>query len=972
MGNAGSALHVAVQKGNLSDFYVAVQNHAAYINEPESELGYTPLHLAARMGRDAMVKELVRRGADPNRQDKEGRTPLMLGCLHGHAGVVDALVRHPATRRDLRDARGQAAYDLALPKRPDLANRVGPAPPAPAPAAPPAAAYAAGSTASQPLAGGRPPAPSSASAPPQPAAPHYYPPVPGMQISSAPSYQPTTAPAATAPAAAAAAPPSYYDYLLAGSKGQQAAAQHPSAPAPAQPPPTTYYQPASPVAAHTPATPTYYAQPPPAPAPARPSWDAQASAPPGPSWPTYAPSAPTAPAGPPTYPAPPSYPAPTAGAPAPAATAPPPSTSAGFGRVSSGATAAADDDWAPAPADDWGGQEDTPSAGASGGEEGGRKHSAGAKPPGHHQLGSTLKSAADIALLMMDRLKVGQPFAGRKPGLPPLPGTPTAAQPRPPGTHEAGGDGPGFRLPAWAQPLTNALAGAVGAGGGGSSAGGASTGSTQSTSGGGVYSGPAGRVYTYNALATATEYFAAKNKVGEGGFGPVYRGVLDGIPVAVKVMDTSADAMQGLKEFGAEVSILSRLHHPHVVLLIGSCPDKGLLVYEYLENGSLEDHLFRGGPPGAGGGQDGAQHARGGGAGLAWQERVRVAAEVASALLYLHSAPEPIVHMDLKPANVLLDRNLTAKLGDVGLSRLCPPPGAAESGMAGGVSGVQDTRLVGTLAFVDPEYLRTGQFSPRSDTYALGVMMLQLLTGQDGSQVVALVEGARNDGDGGRFTQVLDRRAGAWPAAEAMAFADMALKCVEMRRQDRPDLRSVVLPALLQLRQRTTLYPRADSKVADSTGGGLPPGMGYGAAGEAPAMFLCPITQDVMDDPVVAADGYTYEREAIRAWLSKSPTSPLTNLALEHCHLVPNLNLRSAIREWQGQAAARGSSESSGSAGSWVKGLVAEGAGRVLLSYGLITNMEVGQADRLLLGASAAVPLQVAWLWQLALSIYHT
>ncbi|KIY93079.1 U-box domain-containing protein 34 [Monoraphidium neglectum] len=198
--------------------------------------------------------------------------------------------------------------------------------------------------------------------------------------------------------------------------------------------------------------------------------------------------------------------------------------------------------------------------------------------------------------------------------------------------------------------------------------------------------------------AAAAAGFSDSNKLGSGGYGPVYKGLLDGLPVAVKCLDTSEGAMQGEVEFLQEAQILGRLHHPHIVLLIGVCPACCMLVYELLDNGNLEEHIL---------GSRGDD--------LLWQDRVRITAEVASALLFLHSAPEPIIHLDLKPANILLSRNLTSKIGDVGLSRLAPSlvPG-------GGQSTVMDTRLVGTPSFMDPEYLRTGRFGPKSDIFSLG------------------------------------------------------------------------------------------------------------------------------------------------------------------------------------------------------------------------------------------------------------
>lgn len=268
----------------------------------------------------------------------------------------------------------------------------------------------------------------------------------------------------------------------------------------------------------------------------------------------------------------------------------------------------------------------------------------------------------------------------------------------------------------------------------------------------------------------------------------------------------------------------------------------------------------------------------------------------------------------------MLDRNLTAKVGDVGLARLLAAAtgsGAAASPGGGGgrppgqpsISG-RDSKLVGTISFMDPEYLRTGQFSTKSDVYALGMVMLQLLTGVQSPSVVSQAEAAVQDP--GRLQALVDKAAGAWPPQQVKAFCELALKCVEVRRMDRPDLRTQVLPGLLQLKQQAGLMPRPGAGGAAAFRptplGASAPDDGAGGDGDdstPPSMFMCPITQDVMDDPVFAADGFTYERVAIAAWLAKSVMSPMTGLALEHPHLVPNRALKSSIQEWLGKQPGR-------------------------------------------------------------------
>eukprot|EP00268_Persea_americana_P020175 TRINITY_DN20403_c0_g1_i7.p1 TRINITY_DN20403_c0_g1~~TRINITY_DN20403_c0_g1_i7.p1 ORF type:complete len:665 (-),score=127.29 TRINITY_DN20403_c0_g1_i7:642-2636(-) len=307
------------------------------------------------------------------------------------------------------------------------------------------------------------------------------------------------------------------------------------------------------------------------------------------------------------------------------------------------------------------------------------------------------------------------------------------------------------------------------------------------------------------------------------------------------------------------LEILSTIRHPHLLLLLGACLDHGCLVYEYMENGSLDDRLFRKNntPP------------------IPWFVRYRIAWEIASALVFLHNAePKPIVHRDLKPANILLDRNFVSKIGDVGISTLLPTASSSMSTMA------KDTAPAGTFCYIDPEYQRTGKVSPKSDVYAFGMVILQLLTTKPPLALTETVETALEEG---RLVDILDSKAGKWPIEETQELAALGLSCAELRRRDRPDLKDKVLPMLERLKE---IAARAQELVP------VVPSV-------PPNHFICPILQDVMEDPCVAADGYTYERRAIDQCLRMNDKSPVTNAPFPHKNLIPNFNLLSAIMEWK-------------------------------------------------------------------------
>lgn len=239
--------------------------------------------------------------------------------------------------------------------------------------------------------------------------------------------------------------------------------------------------------------------------------------------------------------------------------------------------------------------------------------------------------------------------------------------------------------------------------------------------------------------------------------------------------------------------------------MLGFCPEIGCLVYEYLKNGSLEDQLFN---------NKGHQP-------LHWFLRIQIIFEVSCGLAFLHSRnPEPIVHRDLKPANILLDRSFVGKIGDVGFAKLISdlvPDWQTE---------YKDTIVAGTLYYMDPEYQQTGTVRPKSDVFALGVVMLQLLTGRHPNGLIASAETAMKNG---RVRDILDKSQGDWPIGEAEMFANLGLKCTALKCRDRPDLESEVLLKLDEILHRITSAVNLRSPELSM-----------------PSHFICPITQVIV------------------------------------------------------------------------------------------------------------------------------
>ncbi|XP_076909563.1 putative serine/threonine-protein kinase PBL23 [Bidens hawaiensis] len=222
--------------------------------------------------------------------------------------------------------------------------------------------------------------------------------------------------------------------------------------------------------------------------------------------------------------------------------------------------------------------------------------------------------------------------------------------------------------------------------------------------------------FTYEDLSLATNNFNYNSLIGEGGFGRVYKGHIasKNIDVAVKKLDRNG--YQGNQEFLVEALLLSLLNHSNLVNLVGYCcdGDQRILVYKYMPNGSLEDHLFNWGA--------GEQKP------LEWDTRVKIAIGAARGLEYLHDkADPPVIYRDLKASNILLDEDWNARLSDFGLAKLAP---------TGSQSHIT-TKVMGTYGYCAPEYALTGRLTRKSDVYSFGVVFLEMITGR------RVIEGSR-------------------------------------------------------------------------------------------------------------------------------------------------------------------------------------------------------------------------------------
>ncbi|GMH04670.1 hypothetical protein Nepgr_006510 [Nepenthes gracilis] len=291
------------------------------------------------------------------------------------------------------------------------------------------------------------------------------------------------------------------------------------------------------------------------------------------------------------------------------------------------------------------------------------------------------------------------------------------------------------------------------------------------------------KMFTLAELRRATRNFRPDSMLGEGGFGRVFKGWIDeetlapsraGVGMAVAVKKSSPDSAQGIKEWKAEVNFLGKFSHPNLVRLIGYCIEDRelLLVYEYMQKGSLEVHLF-------------SRHVEP----PPWGIRLKIAMDAAEGLRFLHASENTVIYRDFKASNVLLDVDYTAKLSDFGLARLGPSTGRSHV----------TTEAVGTYGYAAPEYIATGHLYVKSDVYTFGVVLLEILTGLRAYDVKRPT-GQHNLVDSykpllpnkSRLKKIVDPRMEEYPEEAALKLAQLILRCLENDPRKRPSMSEVV------------------------------------------------------------------------------------------------------------------------------------------------------------------------------------
>ncbi|ESQ28801.1 hypothetical protein EUTSA_v10018118mg [Eutrema salsugineum] len=295
----------------------------------------------------------------------------------------------------------------------------------------------------------------------------------------------------------------------------------------------------------------------------------------------------------------------------------------------------------------------------------------------------------------------------------------------------------------------------------------------------------------FEAVSMATNNFSNANKLGQGGFGIVYKGrLVGGKEIAVKRL--SKISLQGTDEFTNEVRLIARLQHLNLVRLLGCCIDKGekMLIYEYLENRSLDSHLF-----------DKTRRSN-----FNWQKRFDITNGIARGLLYLHQDSRfRIIHRDLKASNILLDKNMTPKISDFGMARIF---GRDET-------EANTRNVVGTYGYMSPEYAMNGIFSIKSDVFSFGVLLLEIIIGKRSTgfynstgdlSLLGYVWRNWKEGKGLEIVDpvIIDSSSSTFRTHEVLRCLQIGLLCVQERAEDRPVMSSV----MVMLGSENTVIPQ--------------------------------------------------------------------------------------------------------------------------------------------------------------------
>ncbi|KAF3777364.1 Cysteine-rich receptor-like protein kinase 25 [Nymphaea thermarum] len=288
--------------------------------------------------------------------------------------------------------------------------------------------------------------------------------------------------------------------------------------------------------------------------------------------------------------------------------------------------------------------------------------------------------------------------------------------------------------------------------------------------------GPELLAFSLPSIRAATNDFSESNMLGEGGYGPVYKGTIDGKEIAVKRLSDKSG--QGSVEFKNEVRLIAKLQHRNLVRLLGYCMEDGekILVYEFVPNNSVGSFLF-----------DPIKRLQ-----LDWATRLKIITGTARGLLYLHEDSRlKIIHRDLKPSNILLDNEMNPKISDFGMAKLC---------------GVDEThgntsRVAGTYGYMSPEYAINGSYSLKSDVFSFGVLLLELVSGRRNSSFNIDADGARDLlnyawklSEGNKPLEMVDRALGeSYDRNEALRCIHIGLLCVQEDLMCRPTMSAVVL-----------------------------------------------------------------------------------------------------------------------------------------------------------------------------------